>query len=59
MGAKLVVMYPRPKNIDAFEYVYENEHVPMAVENLSGKTKIVAAKVLSSPFDHPALHRVA
>ncbi|HEY3618087.1 MAG TPA: hypothetical protein VGK96_14850 [Candidatus Sulfotelmatobacter sp.] len=50
MAAKLVVMYPRPKDIDAFEYIYKNEHVPMAVENLSGKTKIVATKVLSSPF---------
>ena len=59
MAAELDVMYPRPKNIDAFEYVYKNEHVPMAVENLSGKTKIVATKVLSPPFGHPALHRVA
>ena len=28
---KLVVMYPRPKDIDAFEKVYQNEHVPLAV----------------------------
>lgn len=56
---KLVVMYPRPKDIDAFEYVYNKEHVPMAVENLSGKTKIVATKVLSSPLGTPAFHRVA
>jgi hypothetical protein len=31
----------------------------MAVENLSGKTKIVATEVLSSPFGTPAFHRVA
>jgi uncharacterized protein (TIGR02118 family) len=59
MAVKLVVMYPRPKDIDAFEYFYKNEHVPMAVENLGGKTKIVATKVLSSPFGPPAFHRVA
>lgn len=59
MAVKLVVIYPRPKDIDAFEYIYQNEHVPMAVENLSGKTKIVATKVLSSPFGTPAFHRVA
>ena len=47
MAVKLVVMYPYPKDIDAFESVYNNEHVPMASENLSGKTKIVATKVLS------------
>ena len=36
-GVKLVVMYPRPKDIDAFEKVYQTEHVPMAVEKLGGK----------------------
>jgi uncharacterized protein (TIGR02118 family) len=59
MAVKLVVMYPRPKDIDAFEFVYKNEHVPMAVENLGGKTKIVATRVLSSPLGTPAFHRVA
>jgi hypothetical protein len=44
MAVKLVVMYPRPKDIDTFEYVYKNEHVPMAVENLSGKTKLSPQK---------------
>jgi hypothetical protein len=31
----------------------------MAVANLSGKTKIVATKILSSPLGTPAFHRVA
>lgn len=59
MPVKLVVMYPRPKDIDAFEFIYKNEHVPMAVENLRGKSKIVATKIRSSPFGTPAFHRVA
>ena len=59
MVVKLVVMYPYPKDIDAFESIYNNEHVPMAIENLSGKTKIVATKVLSSPLGAPAFYRVA
>lgn len=59
MAVKLVVIYPRPKDIDAFEYIYKNEHLPMASENLTGKTKIVATKVLSSPFGTLAFHRVA
>ena len=42
---KLVVMYPRPKDIDAFEKVYQNEHIPLAVAVLGGKTKIVGTKV--------------
>jgi uncharacterized protein (TIGR02118 family) len=59
MAVKLVVMYPLPTNVDAFEYAYKNEHVPLAVENLNGKTKIVATKVLSSPLGTPSFHRVA
>lgn len=59
MAVKLVVIYPRPKDIDAFEYVYKNEHMPIASENLTGKTKIVATKVLSSPLGALAFHRVA
>ena len=46
-GAKLIVMYPHPQDADRFENVYHNEHVPMAVPKLSGKTKIVATKVLA------------
>jgi len=54
MAVKLVVMHPRPKDIEAFERVYSNEHVPMAVAKLLGKTKIVATKVLGSPLSEPA-----
>jgi uncharacterized protein (TIGR02118 family) len=56
---KLIVMYPRPKDVQAFETVYNREYVPMAVEKLKGKTKIVATKVLGSPNGQPAFHRIA
>ncbi len=55
---KLVVIYPQPKDVEAFEKVYQNEHVPMAVAKLVGKTKIVAGKVLSSPQGTPPFHRI-
>jgi uncharacterized protein (TIGR02118 family) len=58
-NVKLVVMYPRPKDVEAFEKVYQNEHVPMAVEKMVGKTKIVATKVLSSPQGTPPFYRIA
>jgi uncharacterized protein (TIGR02118 family) len=58
-NAKLVVIYPRPRDIDAFEKVYQNEHVPLAVAKLEGKTKIVATKVLASPQGTPAFYRIA
>lgn len=56
---KLVVIYPRPKDLEAFEKAYTNEHVPLAVAKLGGKTKIVATKVLGSPQGIPAFYRVA
>jgi uncharacterized protein (TIGR02118 family) len=56
---KLVVIYPRPKDVDAFEKIYQNEHVPLAVAKLGGKTKIVATKILGSPQGVPRFYRVA
>ncbi len=58
-GIKLLVLYPRPKDIEAFEKLYQQEHVPMAVEKLAGKTKFVATKVLASPQGTPPFYRVA
>src|SRR5438445_13517748 len=59
MAVKLVVMYPRPKDVEAFEAVYNRDHVPMAVAKLAGKTEIVATRVLGSPAGEPPLHRIA
>ena len=55
---KLVVIYPRPQDVEAFERVYANEHVPLAVAKLGGKTKIVATKVLGSPQGVPLFYRI-
>ena len=56
---KLIVIYPFPKDVDAFERVYTNEHVPLAVAKLVGKTSIVATKVLGSPQGTPPFYRIA
>ena len=58
-SAKLIVAYPQPRDVDAFEAVYQKEHVPMAIANLEGKTKIVATKVLQSPQGKPQFYRIA
>ena len=48
-GAKLVVLYPFPKDVDAFERAYTEEHVPMVNENsMKGITKFVATKVVGT-----------
>ena len=59
MPVKLVVIYPRPKDIQAFETIYNRDHVPMAVGKLAGKTKLVATRVLGSPNGKPPFHRIA
>ena len=46
---KLVVIYPRPKDVEAFDKIYQTEHVPLAAARLGGKTKIVATKMPGSP----------
>ena len=60
-GVKFMVLYPRPTDIEieAFEKVYQNDHVPMAVAKLGGKTKFVATKVLASPQGTPPFYRIA
>lgn len=58
-NVKLIVVYPRPTDVDAFEKVYQNEHVPLAVAKLGGKTKIVATKILGSPQGIPPFYRIA
>jgi uncharacterized protein (TIGR02118 family) len=58
-GVKIVVLYPRPKDIEAFEKLYQEEHVPMAVEKFVGKTKFVGTKVLASPQGTPPFYRIA
>jgi uncharacterized protein (TIGR02118 family) len=58
-SAKLTVIYPRPKDVAAFENIYQTEHVPLAVAKLAGKTKMVATKVLASPQGSAPFYRIA
>ncbi len=58
-SAKLTVIYPRPKDVAAFENTYQTEHVPLAVAKLAGKTKMVATKVLASPQGSAPFYRIA
>lgn len=57
-SVKLIVMYPPPADVAEFDRRYQSEHVPMAVEKLAGKTKLVATRVLASPVGTPAFHRI-
>ena|SRR4030081_1873380 len=58
-GVKVVVIYPRPKDEEAFEKAYKNEHMPMVETKLKGMTRLVATKVLSSPQGKVTAYRIA
>ena len=56
---KLIVAYPQPTDVEAFEKAYQEEHVPLAMRNLQGMTKIVATKIVASPQGVPTFYRMA
>jgi uncharacterized protein (TIGR02118 family) len=58
-STKLIMAYPQPKDVGAFEAVYQNEHVPLALANLAGKTKMVSTKTVQTPQGMPAFYRIA
>ena len=55
---RFIVIYPRPKDVAAFEKVYMEKHVPLAAKKISGKKKIVATKVIDSPQGTPPFYRI-
>jgi uncharacterized protein (TIGR02118 family) len=57
---KLVVIYPRPKDVEKFEHLYVTEHLPLAKEKIKGVTKFVATKAVGTPDGQPApFYRIA
>jgi uncharacterized protein (TIGR02118 family) len=56
---KIVVIYPRPHDEEAFEKAYKDEHLPLAEAKLKGMTRLVATKVLTSPQGKVTAYRIA
>ena len=57
---KVMVLYPRPTDIDAFEKAYLEEHVPLASKKIKGVIKFNASKVVGTPDGStPQFHRIA
>jgi uncharacterized protein (TIGR02118 family) len=49
-GAKVVVLYPAPRDESTFERVYTQDHVPMVTaQNFKGIQKFVASRVVGTP----------
>lgn len=59
-AAKLIVVYPTPADVETFEKRYAEEHVPMAVEKLTGKTRFVASRITARiGKESSPVHRIA
>src|SRR5207237_4112656 len=59
--AKIVVLYPAPRDVSAFEKAYVNDHAPMVTpQNFKELTKFVASKIVGTPDGSaPPFHRIA
>ena len=60
MSVKVIVMYPTPKDLAAFEHAYSSEHIPMAgqIFKAAGATKAVFTKIVAALGPQP-IHRIA
>jgi uncharacterized protein (TIGR02118 family) len=58
-GVKVVIIYPRPQDEQAFEKAYLGQHVPMVEGKLKGLTRLVLTKVTGSPQGKIAAYRIA
>lgn len=59
MVAKLVVLYPPPENVEAFEERYVDEVVPFLLARLPGLTRCVLSKLIWAPAGEPPYHLMA
>jgi len=60
-AAKLIVMYPTPRDVDAFERAYSGEHLPMAapIFEAAGATKVVLTRMTGAASGASPFHRMA
>ncbi len=60
-ATKLIVIYPMPKDMAAFERAYSGEHIPMAapIFQAAGATKVVLTKTAEAAGATRAFHRIA
>jgi uncharacterized protein (TIGR02118 family) len=58
--AKIVVLYPPPADMDAFERAYNDEHVQMAETQITGMSRIVFTRMTGAVGGgKSAFHRMA
>ena len=59
MNIKIVVLYPYPKDQEAFEKAYTGKHIPLVAKSLTRLTEAVYSRVLMSPSGAAPFCRIA
>ena len=59
MAVKLVVLYPYPEDVEAFEKAYMNEHVPLVAERVTGVAKYVVSRAIGAQEGTPPFYMIA
>jgi uncharacterized protein (TIGR02118 family) len=56
MAAHLLILYPKPKDAEAFDRAYREEHLPYAGPKLTGATGVATKRVVGPGFAPPPYH---
>ncbi|HEX2654239.1 MAG TPA: EthD family reductase [Xanthobacteraceae bacterium] len=56
MAAHLLILYPIPKDTQAFDRAYREEHLPYAGPRLVGATGVKTQRVVGPAFAPPPYH---
>ena len=56
MAAHLLILYPHPKDAEAFERAYRKEHLPYAGPRLTGALGVESRRVVGPAGSNPPYH---
>lgn len=59
MSVQLLVIYPPPKDPQAFDRAYRDEHLPFAGPRLVGASGVTTKRVLGSPGGDPFAYTIS
>jgi uncharacterized protein (TIGR02118 family) len=59
MTAHLLVLYPKPTDVEKFDRAYREEHLPLAGPKLQGATGVVTMRVVGPAFAPPPYHLIS
>ena len=59
MAARLLILYPKPTDVQEFDRAYREEHLPLAGPKLEGATGVVTKRVVGPAFAPPPYHLIS